>query len=90
MTKTNDELREEIRELLDIPDLAAGNSQFRTPTLEKAVEVLGGTTWGGRPSLRQQLREILDLVEDGEQDGSGLRKKDLIELRDQLEEASVE
>lgn len=81
---TNAELRAEIRELLGVPEFMAGNSQLRSATLEKAVDALGGNSWGGSPSLRTQLRELLELTD--EHDASGLRKEDLVALRDALRE----
>jgi hypothetical protein len=88
MTETNADLREQIREQLDVPEFIAGSSQLRSTTLEKAVEAIDGSPWGGAPSLRQQIREELDLTEDGEQDASGLRKDDLVALRDALQEGA--
>jgi len=88
MTETNADLREQIREQLDVPEFMAGSSQLRSATLEKAVEAIDGSPWGGAPSLRQQIREELDLTEDGEQDASGLRKDDLVALRDALQEGA--
>lgn len=81
---TNDELREEIRETLDVPEYLAGSSGLRSVTLEKAVEEVGGDPWGGAPSLRGQLRTELGLVDDSEHDPSGLRKADLLAIRDAL------
>jgi hypothetical protein len=88
MTETNADLREQIREQLDVPEFMAGSSQLRSTTLEKAVEAIDGSPWGGAPSLRQQIREELNLTEDGEQDASGLRKDDLVALRDALQEGA--
>jgi len=85
MTETNADLRGQIREQLGVPEFMAGSSQLRSTTLEKAVEAINGTPWGGAPSLRQQIREELDLTEDGEQDASGLRKNDLVALRNALQ-----
>lgn len=85
MAETNEELRDEIRGLLDVPAYAAGNTQLRSVTLERALEALGGQPWGGGPSLRGQIRD--ELGHGDGSDSSGFRKEDLVELRDALQEA---
>lgn len=85
---TNAELRDEIRELLGVSEHLAGSGQLRSRTLETAVERLGGTPWGGAPSLRQTIREELDLSQ--KPDPSAFRKADLVTLRDALQEAETD
>lgn len=84
---TVDELREEIRDLLDVHESLRGGSQLRSRTLESALEQLGRDPWGGAPSMRVQVRDELGITDTGEHDASGLRKPELEEFRDALEEA---
>lgn len=90
MSKTNAELRGEVRDLVGVPDFMAGSSQLRSGTLEVALEQIGGTPWGGAPSLRAELRDELGLSDPSEHDSSGFRKADLVALRDRLQEVDDE
>lgn len=89
------ELRDRVRELLDVPEYAAGSNQLRSRTLSKAAEAIGVEgIWGGGPSKRQQIRQQLakltsedDLV-GHHTDAGALRKDELENLVAVLEEGS--
>lgn len=88
MAETKAEIQEDILERLDLsPEYYLGTSGLKTVALERIVEELGGSPWGGRPSLNNQIRELLDLA-DG-LDAKPLRKAELTEVRDAIRETAA-
>lgn len=63
-----------------------GRSGFKTSEKEQIAEELDPDRYwsGSGPMLNNEIRDHLGLLEDGERDGSDLRKDDLEALRDEL------
>lgn len=96
--ETVSDLREEIRDLLRVPQYARGETSLKSRTLTEAAEAIGcEDIWGGAPSVRQQIRQRLEQIEsDGDLvavhqvDAKPLRRDELEQLRDALEERTAE
>ena len=85
MSETVADIREEIRDLLDIPDYARGSSGLRAGALTQAGAALDINHFpSSSPMARSRLRqEIVTIAETG---GDSFRKAELRELRVALQE----
>lgn len=92
MSPTVDELREEVRDELDIPEWAQRESSLGTRTLKSACGRLGrdGGLAGSVPMLRKQVREQVARQESEDwqdirtDEAKPLRKDELVNLRDAI------
>lgn len=96
MTETVADLRMEIREVLGVPESWAASSSLRSRTLTKAAKAIGvdhphGSGPMTRKAIRQQLaeREREDELVGHQADAKPLRKDELRQLRDALQEVST-
>lgn len=100
MSPTVAELRDEIREELDVPEWAQRESSFGTRTLEAICERLdrGGVSASSAPMLRKKVREQVARQESEDwqdirsDDAKPLRKDELVDVRDAIgaEQGGVE
>lgn len=94
MSPTVAELREEIRDELDVPEYRRRESNFGTRTLKAICERLdrGGVSAGSAPMLRKQVRQEVARQESDDwqdirsDDAKPLRKAELVDVRDTVAE----